>query len=33
VVARYPLSLIPTFGVPLALLLHVRTFGALAAKR
>jgi hypothetical protein len=28
-VAHYPLSLIPTFGVPLALLLHVRTFGAL----
>jgi hypothetical protein len=30
-VAHYPLSLIPTFGVPLALLLHVRTFRALAA--
>jgi hypothetical protein len=32
-VAHYPLSLIPTFGVPLALLLHLRTFRALAAKR
>jgi hypothetical protein len=31
-VAHYPLSLIPTFGVPLALLLHVRTFRALAAR-
>jgi len=30
-VARYPLSLIPSFGVPLALLLHVRTFAALRA--
>jgi hypothetical protein len=32
-VTRYPLSLIPTFGVPLALLLHVRTFQVLAAQR
>jgi hypothetical protein len=32
-VTRYPLSLIPTFGVPLALLLHVRTFQVLLAKR
>jgi hypothetical protein len=32
-VTRYPLSLIPTFGVPLALLLHVRTFQVLAATR
>ena len=31
-VAHYPMSLIPTFGVPLALLLHVRTFRALAAQ-
>jgi hypothetical protein len=30
-VAHYPLSLIPTFGVPLALLLHVCTFRVLAA--
>jgi hypothetical protein len=29
--ARYPLSLIPTFGVPLALLLHVRTSQTLGA--
>jgi len=29
-VAHYPLSLIPTFGVPLALLFHVRTFQILA---
>ena len=33
VVARYPMSLIPTFGVPLALLLHVRIFSALARSR
>ena len=32
-VTRYPLSLIPTFGVPLMLLLHVRTLGILAAGR
>jgi len=31
-VAHYPMSLIPTFGVPLALLLHIRTFRALAVK-
>ena len=31
-VARYPLSLIPTFGVPLALLLHARIFGLLAKR-
>jgi hypothetical protein len=30
--AVYPLSLIPTFLVPLALLLHLSTFRALAAK-
>jgi len=28
-VAHYPLSLIPTFGVPLALVLHLRTFRVL----
>jgi hypothetical protein len=32
VLARYPLSLIPSFGVPLALLLHVCAFRALSAK-
>jgi len=31
--ARYPLSLIPTFLVPLALMLHLCTFRALAARR
>jgi hypothetical protein len=30
--ARYPLSLIPSFFVPLALLLHLRTFRALSAR-
>jgi hypothetical protein len=30
--ARYPLSLIPTFLVPVALLLHLSTFRALSAK-
>ena len=32
VMARYPLSLIPSFLVPLALLLHLCTFRALSAK-
>jgi hypothetical protein len=32
VMARYPLSLIPTFLVPLALLLHLCTFRALSAN-
>jgi hypothetical protein len=31
--ARYPLSLIPTFLVPLALMLHLSTFRALATSR
>ncbi len=31
--ARYPLSLIPTFLVPLALMLHLATFRALATSR
>jgi len=33
VVARYPLSVIPTFFVPLALMLHLSTFRALATSR
>jgi hypothetical protein len=32
VMARYPLSLIPTFFVPLALMLHLTTFRKLAAR-
>jgi hypothetical protein len=32
VVARYPLSLIPTFLVPLALMLHLATFRRLASE-
>lgn len=32
-VARYPLSLIPSFLVPLALILHITTFRALATSR
>ena len=31
--ARYPLSLIPTFLVPLALILHISAFRALAVER
>ncbi|HXU02775.1 MAG TPA: hypothetical protein VN903_17540 [Polyangia bacterium] len=33
VVARYPMSVIPTFFVPLALMLHISTFRALATSR